>query len=285
MIRVLYMSDVHLEMERWRLPVPGWPAFMARHRALARHPARGPLLDGFGPVDLVVLAGDIHNGFRGVIYADQVAKYLNAPVVMVAGNHEFYHHSMTTLLPALAAASAKTHGRVNFLENTVATFTIRGRRLHVLGCTLWTDYALNGDSDSAMRHARQIMNDHAFIQRGGAVFLPEDALAIHEHSRLWLHKTIAALHKRDSQATLLIVTHHAPSGNVLGARTGQIAPAYGSDLLAEFAPWHPAAWIHGHTHYRHDSVEDGIRMVSAPRGYVVYDGADALQFTPGILEI
>jgi predicted phosphodiesterase len=285
MIRILYMSDVHLEMESWRLPVPGWPAFMARHKALARHPARGPLLDGFPPVDLVVLAGDIHNGFRGVVYADQVAKYLAAPVVMVAGNHEFYRHDMATLLPALHEAGAKTHGHVHFLENNAATFTIRHRRLHVLGCTLWTDYALYGTPELSMREAGARMNDHVFITLNGARLTPADALARHEHSRLWLHKTIAALHRQDPDAALLIVTHHAPSAAVLGERTGAIAPAYASDLLVEFAPWHPAAWIHGHTHYRHDSVEDGIRLVSAPRGYVAHDGAEALRFRPGILEI
>ena len=83
----------------------------------------------------------------------------------------------------------------------------------------------------------------------------------------------------------MIVTHHAPDAGFLGGRTGAIAPAYGSQLLAEFAPWQPAAWIHGHTHYRHDSVKAGIRVVSAPRGYVAYEGQQALQYRPGILEI
>jgi len=285
MIRILYMSDLHLEMERWRLPVPGWPAFMARHRAQALHPARGPLLNGFGKVDLVVLAGDIHHGFRGVVYADQVAKFFGAPVVMVAGNHEFYHHDLDTLMPALGEASAKTQGRVRFLENTVASFRMNDRNLHVLGCTLWTDYALHGDAAAAMREAGARMNDHVFITLNGGIFLPRDALARHEQSRLWLHRMIEALRKQDPDADLLIVTHHAPSGAVLGERIGAIAPAYGSDLLTEFTPWRPAAWIHGHTHYRHDSLAEGIRMVSAPRGYVAFDGPAALDFRPGLIEI
>jgi Icc-related predicted phosphoesterase len=284
MIRILYMSDLHLEMEQWRLPVPGWPAFLARHRAVAAHPARGPMLDGFAPVDLVVLAGDIHNGFRGVVYADQVAKYFGAPVVTVAGNHEFYHHATNVLLPALREASHKTGGRVTFLEDADATYTIRGRRLHVLGCTLWTDYALLGNPDAAMRHAGQRMNDHVFIEQDGAKFTPANALARHRGSVIWLRTTLAALRTSDPDCDVLIVTHHAPSGAVLGERTGPIAPAYGSDLLAAFAPFRPAGWIHGHTHFRHDSVSEGVRLVSAPRGYVAYEEA-ALRFRPGILEI
>jgi len=285
MIRVLYMSDLHLEMERWRLNLPGWTSFMARHRALAAHPARGPMLDDVGPVDLVVLAGDIHNGLRGVVYADQLARYLQAPVVMVAGNHEFYHQQMDRLLPAFGHAAEKTAGRVNFLENGVARFDIKGRRLNVFGATLWTDYALHDTRDASMQAALMRMNDHRFIMLNGLHFRPRDALTRHEASRLWLHKALANAVKKDSGASNLVVSHHAPSGLVLGERTGDIAPAYGSDLLAEFAPWKPEAWIHGHTHYRHDSVADGLRIVSAPRGYVGLDGEPVLRYVPGLIEI
>jgi len=285
MPRILYMSDLHLEMESWTLPVPGWLAFRARHRALADHPARGPLLNDVGRVDLVVMAGDIHNGLRGLVYAEQVAKYCAAPVVYVAGNHEFYHQDIDRLLPACRAAASRTNGRVHFLENTVASFTFGEQRVHVLGCTLWTDYALHGHAPSAMRIAGRRMNDHVSIRHKTEPFLPEDALIRHQESRLWLHKTLARLRKTDRAAKTLIVTHHAPSATALGARTGPIAPAYATDLLIEFAHLQPAAWIHGHTHHRHDSVQEGIRLVSAPRGYVVYDGDAALDYRPGLLEI
>jgi predicted phosphodiesterase len=282
MIRVLYMSDLHLEMERWRLAVPGWPDFMARHRAVARHPARGPMLDGLGRVDLVVLAGDIHNGLRGVVYAEQVAEYLDAPVVMVAGNHEFYYHDVVTLLPGLRAASGKTGGRVRFLENTHTSFDVAGRLLHVLGCTLWTDYALHGTVAASMQAAGARMNDHRFIRLQGAAFQPRDALASHEASLFWLRQTMAAL-RAGPPSDVLVVSHHAPSGAVLGARTGMIAPAYGSKLLGRFEDLRPDAWIHGHTHHRHDSLIGGVRLVSAPRGYVTDGDSGTLGFRPGIL--
>jgi predicted phosphodiesterase len=285
MIRILYMSDLHLEMERWRLPVPGWPAFLARHRAIAAHPARGPILSDLGKIDLIVMAGDIHNGLRGIVYADQVAKFLNAPVVYLAGNHEFYHQQMDQLLPAFFTAAAHTKGRVHFLENALASFTFSGQRLNVLGCTLWTDYELHGHAPTAMRIAEGRMNDHLMIRYNNAPFVPETALVHHRQSRIWLHKTLSRLHKTEPGAKNLIVTHHAPSPSFLGKRTGAIAPAYGSDMLIEFAHLSPAAWIHGHTHHQHDSVEEGIRLVSAPRGYVAYDGAATLDYRPGLLEL
>jgi predicted phosphodiesterase len=279
MIRVLYMSDLHLEMERWRLAVPGWAAFMAGH-AVARHPARGPLLNGVGKVDLVVLAGDIHNGLRGLVYAEQVADFLSAPVVMVAGNHEYYHHDFAVLLPALRHAAERTHPQVQFLENAAASFTFEGETLRVLGCTLWTDYALNGNAHASMPQAQEMMNDYALIRNGRRLFSPWDARAMHQESLAWLHKELAADASRK-----LVVTHHAPSGLVLGQRQGRIAPAYASEIIGQFEKNPPAAWIHGHTHFRHDSVVAGIRLVSAPRGYVGFDGDGALNFVPGILAI
>jgi hypothetical protein len=230
----------------------------------------------------VVLAGDIHNGFRGVVYADQISRYLNAPVVMVAGNHEFYHHDTETLLPALRAASSKTAGRVEFLENAAASFSFAGGDLTILGCTLWTDYRLNQGQDTAMLNAQLRMNDHRFIASNGAAFTPADALHRHGTSRRWLHEALAG---RTSAARCVIVTHHAPSATMLGSRSGEIAPAYASNILDEFALYQPALWIHGHTHYRHDTVESGIRSVSAPRGYVSFDGPDALNYAPGIVEL
>jgi predicted phosphodiesterase len=273
------MSDLHLEMERWRLGVPGWAAFMAGHRAVARHPARGPLLNDVGKIDLVVLAGDIHNGLRGLVYAEHVADFLAAPVVLVAGNHEYYHHDFAVLLPALRHAAERLAPRIVFLENAAASFTFGNETLRVLGCSLWTDYALNGDARISMPQAQEMMNDYVLIRNGRQAFSPGDARAMHQESLAWLHTELEAGTKT------LVVTHHAPSGLVLGQRQGRIAPAYASEIIGQFADTPPAAWIHGHTHFRHDSVVAGIRLVSAPRGYVGFDGDGALNFVPGILEI
>lgn len=279
------MSDLHLEMARWRVPVPGWTVLLGRHRPLASRLWRGPKLNDLGRIDLIAMAGDIHNGLRGIAYADRIAKFMSAPVVYVAGNHEFYHHDIDQLLPMLTRAASRTRGRVTFLENAVAGFTFHGQHLNVLGCTLWSDYALHGDPAAAMTIAARRMSDHAIIHCENGLFTPGDALARHKASRHWLHETLARLDETEPGVPVLIVTHHAPSPACLGARTGDIAPAYGSDLVKEFAHFRPTAWINGHTHFRHDSVEAGIRLVSAPRGYPVYGGAAAPDYRPGVLEL
>ncbi len=279
MTRVLYMSDLHLELEEWRPSRPNWSRFLQRGTP---HPSRGPMLDRVGGVDLVILAGDIHNGLRGVVYADQVAKYLEAPVVMVAGNHEYYHHDMTTLLPALRKAVLKTRGRVNFLQNDMVTFDIGTERVNVLGCSLWTDYRLNGDAELGMKQAQRLMNDYNFIRMKDAMFTPQDAKGLHEESLAWLHETLAGLARQGGTDKTIVVTHHAPSGQVLGRRHGAMGPAYGSEIIAKFTPLRPSLWVFGHTHVTHDGVVEGIHLVSAPRGYHSEKGG---MFNPGLVEI
>jgi predicted MPP superfamily phosphohydrolase len=281
MTRILYMSDLHLEMESFRLAVPGWTDFLARHRKEGRHPSRGPMLNAVGPVDLVVLAGDIHNGLRGIVYAEQVGKYLDAPVVMVAGNHEYYHNDITTMLPAFMDTVQNTK-HVHFLENQAASFTFSGQRLKLLGCTLWTDFALHGVPEQAMINAERIMNDYRYIELAEVPLLPWKTREFHAQSLAWLHAELGAA---EPGVKRIVVTHHAPAAQVLGKRVGQVAPAYASDIIGQFEPSRLDLWVHGHTHFRHDSVIDGIRVVSAPRGYVGHDGSKALQFKPGILEL
>lgn len=301
MTRILYMSDLHLEMERWRLSIPGWTDFLARHRderkhpsrdarkhpmrGAGKHPMRGPLLMGLQNIDLIVLAGDIHVGLRGIIYAEQLAAYFDAPVVYVAGNHEYYHQHIDLLEPALRSAATHSGGRVTFLDNDVATFELGGERLHVAGCTLWTDFRLHGGQDEAMDFAARHMNDYRLIRRVTRFFTPAHALERHERSRLWLHDNLARLRREEPGAKIIAVTHHAPHESVLGRRTGRIAPSYASHLLPDFYAAPPDLWVHGHTHYRHDSMIEGIRVVSAPRGYVSHEGAAALEFQPGVVEL
>lgn len=277
MIRVLYMSDLHLEMEHRRHLLD----VMLRRPALQARPA---LKDVPAP-DLIVLAGDIHNGLLSVAYADSLAKRFEVPVVLVAGNHEYYFHNLEPLGAQMAKAAAATQGRVRLLDNALFTFEKQGQRLHVLGSTLWTDFNLNYDPALSSAHAGERMNDYRLINAGSKRLRPKQTMELHFAARAWLHTQLARLQKDDPQTVRMIVTHHAPGAAFLGRRGGAIGPAYGSDLLAEFAPYSPGFWVHGHTHHRHETFSHGFWVVSAPRGYAKEEPEAVASYEPGILEI
>lgn len=106
----------------------------------------------FGSVDLppvaadvVVLAGDIDRGIKGVVWARQT--FPGIPVLYVAGNHEHYDERVGRLHEKLREAEAGSN--VTILENEI--FEMGGYRF--FGATLWTDFDLLGDRQAAMMAA------------------------------------------------------------------------------------------------------------------------------------
>ncbi|WP_296706378.1 metallophosphoesterase [Rhodoblastus sp.] len=284
-MRVAIMSDLHLEFERGPVRGDEWSAFVERRASILWHPRIGPLLDEAVGVDLLILAGDIDVGTRGMAYADEVAQYIGAPVVYVLGNHEGYDGTpFDRLFDALREKATVTQGRVSFLENSRAEFG----DVHVLGATLWTDYAANGreNVETAMREANNCLNDHVRCRLGGNKFRPPGARSLHFASRAWLRDEVAKIRANDPEAKIVIVTHHAPiiDGAAPEYRGDILSPAFVSDLSAEIQAWRPTLWVFGHTHFNVDKFIGSTRVVSAQRGYV--GEAPAVEsFRPAIVEI
>lgn len=272
MTRIAVASDLHIEFER-----AGEPE--AAPAAAGLHPSGGPDLGAVkGAAELLLLAGDIDLGSFGVAWADEAAQFLGIPVVYVMGNHEAYHRDLVRVLEDCREAAAATGGRVLFLENDAAE--VAGVR--VLGCTLWTDYRIDGDSEAAMIAAGAGLADHQLIRVAGRRFTPADALARHEASRRWLEDELA----RDSTLPVVIVTHHAPVRAAVEPRFegSPLSPAFVSDLEPLIEDYEPTAWIWGHTHYSVDTTIGVTRCISAQRGYPGEDPR-ATRFRPSIIEV
>ncbi|WP_372399753.1 metallophosphoesterase [Azospirillum sp. HJ39] len=296
-IRLALMSDLHNEFEAPPGPARPTAAWMELHESrtsIPGHPEVGPLLDsllGEG-IDLVVLAGDIDIGARSIEYAKRVSLFLGAKVICVAGNHEGYDgRDFDLLIPEMRAAARATNGWVTFLENETAAFGFDGRRLHVLGCTLWTDYEANGDStgeiSQAMRRAADCLNDHRRIFLRGRLLTPAIAREMNLESRSWLATEVERIRGEEgNDAEILIVTHHAPVLEASGPQHigGRLTPAFVSDMTEEITAWQPMAWIFGHTHHSLNIQIGSTRVMSAQRGYVCIE-PEAEGFTPKIIEI
>jgi Calcineurin-like phosphoesterase len=277
-MRILYFSDVHIEirMEGSRTP---WTDIYPLDL--------GPDLTGFaGQVELAVLAGDIgtirpRDGVSVLGYAEQVGSFLDCPVVLVPGNHEYYRGNFDIDQAALLAAKAPG---VTALDRGDAFFPHSVGSLRVLGATLWTDYRCMGDQEAGMFEAWRTMNDHRVIRRAdGQVFEPADALRQHELSRAWLARRLGEPH----EGPTLIVTHHVPHSAAAHPRYGlnPSSPAFLSncdDLIEAAVRIKAVGWIFGHHHWSHRIDLGGLRLFSAQPGY---PAEHTNWHGPGVLEI
>lgn len=243
-LRVQLASDLHLEMFR--------KAF--------RDATRVERL-GTDRADVLVLAGDIHNGVEAIRrFADWPI-----PVFFVPGNHEFYEHLVNPTIDAMREACRGTQVRL------LSGDSLLWHGVRFLGCTLWTDYALLGDGirkTLAMQACERLMVDHRVIKGVDSKrrrFLPEDALAIHERERAWLLTELESIHEGPTVA----ITHHGVHPKSVHPRFAQHPgnPGFISDLGA--AVRLADLWIHGHVHDSFDYKLGATRVVANPGSYAL----------------
>ncbi|EJE54411.1 putative phosphohydrolase [Acidovorax sp. CF316] len=231
-MKLLILSDLHVEFSPF-VPDPAATA----------------------AADVVVLAGDIHIGSQAARWARKT--FADKPVVLVAGNHEFYDGHWQRTLDDIREMALRE--QVHFLEKDAVV--IGG--MQFLGTTLWTDFEYFGAATvpRAMAEAQRYMADYMCI-RGCT---PEATLERHRASRAWLEAELA---KPASPGDRVVVSHHYP-------RKRSTAPQYQNDLCtAAFGSELPAElldqaglWIHGHTHSSFQYRVGRCRVVCNPRGY------------------
>jgi len=236
------MSDIHLDFPGAR----GFP----------------PLAGG---AELVLIGGDTCEGLVHAVEAMRMA-YPHAAIAAVAGNHEFYGHTLGEELQA-GRERARELG-VHLLECETAIFD--RLRLRVIGATLWTDYELFGQClrEAAMRTAYDTMRDHKRIKwsrRPWRPFRPQEARMLHLQSRAYIEAELAKAY----DGTTIVLTHHPATLVAIepGFRGRMLAAAYASNLLATIDRHQPDFWISGHTHYSMDLRRGRTRLISNPCGY------------------
>lgn len=206
--------------------------------------------------DVVVLAGDISTGTKGVEWAKAT---FACPVIYVPGNHEFYGgHLVRALEKMRAAASDSVH--VMDCEEII----LGGVRF--LAATGWTDYSATGNVPMAAWDAQQSMRDFKKIRTGDYRRThPKDFSSLSQAAKRWLRTQL----DEPFDGQTVVVTHHAPS-----LRSLEGAPEASSHLDAAYANrWEDlmgpqvVLWLHGHTHHPIDYEIDGTHVLSRPVGY------------------
>ncbi|SAK91409.1 phosphoesterase [Caballeronia calidae] len=211
----------------------------------------GPLVSV--PSDALILAGDIDR-------IDRVReRFLAWPtrVLYVRGNHDSFFTGYEPEIGRLANASSDE--QFSFLNKSC--WTHNGVR--VIGCCLWTDFALLGRRDDAMLLAQSGAADYRCIRRmDGRPLTPEDTRFEHELTVQWLSKQL----RTPFDGKTVVVTHHAPHARSLDRRFGRqrYDSGFASDLSALTKLVH--LWVHGHVHHSCDYKLKRCRVVCNPAG-------------------
>jgi hypothetical protein len=253
MPRLRIISDLHLECLPW-----------------SYHPAGE---------DLLILAGDVADfSPRGRSRRQQLWCEIDRaqiPAVYVLGNHEGYG-AMIARDTLVATLRAELPPRVRILDRE----GIEVLGLHLLGCTLWTDFSL---SENIGKHARglsaherglrceQEINDfvHLYLRQPQSQpgqlhqVRAADMAVWHHEERAWLDQAIAHAH-----LPTVVITHFLPAPkSILPQYRDNVLNAYfATDCRELFRP--PVRlWVHGHTHGSCDYRHADLRIVCNPRGY------------------
>jgi predicted phosphodiesterase len=232
-MRFQIASDLHLE--RWDL-------------SSYRH---GPLKHAKS--DALILAGDINR-------IDKVrANFADwpCPVLYVRGNHDSFFTIYEREIDRLIEQANGVE--FCFLEESQATVS----HIRILGCCLWTDFALFGRTEDAMLLAKHLAPDYRCLRRGdGTLLSPMDTLAEHNVNVRWLSKVLHT----PFDGTTIVVTHHAPHVRSLNLSYGRnrFDAGFASDLstLMQCADF----WIHGHVHTSCDYKIRRCRVINNPAG-------------------
>jgi predicted phosphodiesterase len=227
-MKALVLSDLHIEFQPFEVP---------------------PV-----DVDLVILAGDIHKGVKGVRWANDV---FEKPVLYVPGNHEYYSGHLDYTLEKMRAAS-DTY--VHILDRD--SFIFEGVRF--LGATGWTDYTSTGDLSAAMGVARNSMNDFKAIRAESRYrkIRPDDLVFRNRMAREWLSAQLDT----PFEGKTIVISHHCPVPEVAGDHDeGHLSASYTNNWPTLVSK--SDLWIFGHTHQSVDLTLGGCRLISNPRGY------------------
>lgn len=249
-MRIQYVSDLHLHFADLVLPETD--------------------------ADVVVIAGDIDNGYMGIDWVINTATRHDKPFLVVLGNHEHYGQHIHKVVPhwERRIASSPAAELVHILDRANPSIIVED--VLFLGSTLWTDMD-KGDplalamTNYGMMDFRRIKIRKSGIY-GGRLFRSEDSVIEH-------HKTLDAFRgARDDawELPLVVISHHAPSYKSIDQEfkdTSNLNGAYYSELEDIMEELRVSLWIHGHVHTSFDYMTNSnrTRVVCNPRGYSGYE--------------
>jgi len=253
-------SDLHLEFEQWELPELSTDS-----------------------ETVLILAGDIGLATRESTYVpfiETVAARFQQ-VIMILGNHEFYHGSINTARYDVEHCLCHVENFILLDDEVTEVGDVT-----VIGSTLWTDF--NKNNPVLLEIARTSMNDYYQIRIGPnndpyqRRLTPIETSYLHNGHKIFIFEEIRKA--KEQGRKVVVVTHHLPSFLSVDPQytNSNLNGAYATELFDEIEELQPELWIHGHTHSSVDYKIIGTRVICNPRGYPVDIGLNT-EFNPTLL--
>lgn len=227
--------------------------------------------------DVIILAGDIDLGSKGVQWAgDQLEKLKVKACLMINGNHEYfsrvdYDNLLRESYTYSQHRTLQSWGQdeppytLCFLENDGLVFD----GVRFLACTLWTDFCgLGSDRQKqAMSTATDFMYDYERIMYLGRLIDPYRELRWNQDSIAWLKSQLA----KPFNGPTVVVTHHGPSPQCHSVqkhgRANLESVSFWSNFEDLIKEYQPELWLYGHTHSNLCFEIGKTRVVTNQRGY------------------
>ncbi|KAH3767937.1 Ser/Thr protein phosphatase [Pelomyxa schiedti] len=180
-------------------------------------------------------------------------------IFVVMGNHEFYKSTLHDAKRVMKEICDSISGiRLMFRSS----FVVDGIR--VIGTTLWTYIPPHAEAVVS-----STMTDYRLITKeNNEKITCHDINSWHTEDVTFIKREI--LHAQLAHEQLIVLTHHAPVINLCSTQ----GLHYNTKLIHGLCTDHRdllgspvSAWLYGHTHWFHDQVINGTRLVSNPHGY------------------
>jgi len=214
----------------------------------------------FSDVDVIVFAGDVNLGVKGIQWIQSVIRTI--PVIYVLGNHEYYKGSYPKTLNKIVGLAEGTN--VHVLENKAVT--LDGVAFH--GATLWTDFELFGNGRTTGMICQDKMNDYKMIRRDPSYskLRSVDTYTLHQSSMKWLAGSLES----SAASKNIVITHHAPGIQSVPEKYREdiVSAAYASNLEDFILKYQPTYWIHGHIHEPKTYTVGATTVLCNPHGYI-----------------
>lgn len=214
----------------------------------------------------LVLAGD--TGL--LVYPETYHEFLEKcveqfnRVIVVFGNHEFYHGVINREYPKLNDIK----GLVVLKHDMI----YRDGDVSFIGDTLWTNFLNDPIQEITCCNG---MNDFYLIEELTDIkgFKTLERITPETIKRLNLiqKNSILSNIKKEKECgqKVVVVTHHSPS---LKSRDKSynfdVVGAYVNELDLEIQDLKPELWIHGHIHVANDYIIGNTRVICNPCGYI-----------------